>query len=114
MMNGTRYVKIVSEELRDLTSNEQNILFKGHFTTSNYLALKSPMWLMLDLGMNLDQTKDMELARNLEPGDENGSKPDTPITTDNSEENCEIRQNLENVGRKYSNLTRDLGMLIKN
>ncbi|GFU41262.1 hypothetical protein NPIL_347711 [Nephila pilipes] len=56
----------------------------------------------------------MELARNREPGDENSSRPDTSITSDSSQENCEIRQNLENVIRKYSSLIRDLWVLIKN
>ncbi|GFS75428.1 hypothetical protein NPIL_177201 [Nephila pilipes] len=56
----------------------------------------------------------MELTRNIELGDENGWRPDTPITIDDSQENCEIQQNLENVIRKYSNNTRDLSILIKN
>ncbi|GFT87767.1 hypothetical protein NPIL_519061 [Nephila pilipes] len=55
----------------------------------------------------------MELARNMELGDEKDSEPDTPITVDDSFDNCEIRQNLANVIRKYSNLTRDLGIFIK-
>ncbi|GFU56949.1 hypothetical protein NPIL_398831 [Nephila pilipes] len=49
----------------------------------------------------------------MESGDENGLRPDTPITTDNSQENCVIRQNLENIIRKYSNLASDLALLIK-
>ncbi|GFU08907.1 hypothetical protein NPIL_203311 [Nephila pilipes] len=50
----------------------------------------------------------------MELADENDSRPDTPITIDDSRENCEIRQNLENVIRLYSNLTRDFSTLIKN
>ncbi|GFS98502.1 hypothetical protein NPIL_105511 [Nephila pilipes] len=64
--------------------------------------------------MNLDKTEDMKLARNVELSEENGSRPDTPITKDNSQETCEIQLILEIVIRKYSNITRDLSILIKN
>ncbi|GFT16944.1 hypothetical protein NPIL_185891 [Nephila pilipes] len=64
--------------------------------------------------MNSDQTKYLELARNMKLGDENGSRPDTPITIGDSQVNCEIPQNPENDIRKYSNITRDLDIFIKN
>ncbi|GFU44224.1 hypothetical protein NPIL_291701 [Nephila pilipes] len=76
--------------------------------------LSSFLLLNGDLDMNLGRTKDMELAQNMELGEENGSRRDTLITIDDSQENCKIRQNLENVIRKHSDLARVLSTLIKN
>ncbi|GFS95366.1 hypothetical protein NPIL_598721 [Nephila pilipes] len=56
----------------------------------------------------------MELAQSMELGDENYSRLNPSVTIDDSQENCEIQQNLENVIRKFSKLTGDLSILIKN
>ncbi|GFT07652.1 hypothetical protein NPIL_214271 [Nephila pilipes] len=63
--------------------------------------------------MNLDKTKNMELTRNIAQSDENSLRPATPIIIVDSQNNCEIRQNLGNIIRKYSNLTRDLCVYIR-
>ncbi|GFT12376.1 hypothetical protein NPIL_626581 [Nephila pilipes] len=74
----------------------------------------SPLLMNNDLDMNLDQIKDAESAKSIELGDKSGSRSDMHFTIDDSQGSPEIRENLENVIRKYSNPTWNLSIHVKN
>ncbi|GFT61812.1 hypothetical protein NPIL_583011 [Nephila pilipes] len=77
-------MEATSGQVPQLQYRQCSVQARGYFPSS-FLLLNN------DLDMNLDQTKDLESARNMEPGDEKSLRRDTPITTDNSQENCKLR-----------------------